>query len=167
MDQQRGPHLEAKSKQRLWPIYVLVPSTLLLAWVAYDVGTRNSTAGFAGGKGRVLTDFPPHLVVALFAIGALICLACVALALRRYLKPKTELVIDGTGVTSHVFWGRGTLRWDEITHLTQQQQDWLFVHGRTAARPKPIKLNISVNQLDHPADQILAHLRHYRPDLFA
>ncbi len=165
MDQQDGPHLEAKSQQGLWPVYVLVPSALLLAWVAYDVWARNSATGFAGGKGRILADFPPDLVIALFSIGALICLACVALAMRRYLNPKTELVIDGTGVTSNVMWGRGTLRWDEITHLTQQQ-DWLFVHGRAAASPKPMKLTIAVKQLDHPPDQILAHLRHHRPDLF-
>jgi hypothetical protein len=156
--------LEAKSKQGLWPIYVLVPAALLLGWVAYDVGMSDSTAGFTG-KGRVLANFPPAAVVAFFSALALICLACVALALNRYLRPKTELVIDGNGVTSNLFWRRGALQWEQITHLTQQQ-DWLFVHGRAAGSAKPKKLTIALKQLDHPPDQILAHLRHHRPDLF-
>lgn len=164
MTHQDTPPIEAKSKQGLGPVYVLVPATALLAWVAQSIWQSQDVSDIKG-RGRALAGFPPEVVVAFFAITALICLACVALALRRYLWPRTELVMDANGVTSHLFWGRGTLRWDEITKLARQE-GWLHVHGRSAPSGKPKKLIVAIDQLDHPADQILAHMGHYRPDLF-
>lgn len=163
MNEPNHAHLEAHSKQPLWPILTLLPVVALLAWVAWDVG---ETGAFStSGRGRWLANFPVPWVQAFFYTLAAICAACAVLAIRRRLAPRTELTIDRDGVTSNLMWGRGTLRWNEISHL-EARNNWLFVHGRPSGAPKPKKLVVALNQLDRPPDEILKRIKDARPDLF-
>lgn len=161
---QTHTHFEAHSKQPLWPILTLLPIAALMAWAAWDVGETGNFS--SSGRGRWLANFPVPWVQAFFYAVAAVCAACVALALRRRLAPRIELTIDREGVTTNLMWGRGTLSWNEISHL-EARGDWLFVHGRPAGSPKSKKLVVALNQLDHPRDAILQRIREARPDLFA
>lgn len=156
--------IEAHSKQPLWPIFILLPMMALMAWVAWDVG---ETGVFStSGRGRWLANFPVPWVQAFFYAIAAICAACAMLAIRRRLWPKIELTIDRDGVASSLFWGRGRLHWEEVSHL-QARDDWLFIYGRPTDSTKPKKLVVALKQLDRPPDEILLHMRRARPDLFA
>lgn len=156
--------LQARSRQPWWPIVCLLPIAAGLFWVAYDISATGN-APPVGGRTRSVGNLPPDVAVALLAGVGVLCLGIAALALKRKLFPRLELEIAPAGITSHIMWGRGTMRWDEISHLMQNQHGWLFVHGRTDGSSKPKKIVVALTQLDQDPGRILAVIQYYRPDL--
>lgn len=152
--------IEAQSKQTLWQVYVLVPCTALLLYmskVSFDPDfTEHSRSG-------LLNSFDPMTRAIFFGVCAAICAACVALAFWRRFSPRTELIVDDSGVTSKLFWGPGTLAWPAIKELTFQN-NWMFVHGTDSAQKKK-KLIVNLTGLDCPSSVILAAIYLRRPDV--
>ena len=85
--------------------------------------------------------------------------------LRRKLSPQVEVEADPQGITSHLFWGKGRLRWPDIVAL-ERKGNWLFVRG-TGPNAKPKKLVIDTMSIDAPIDSLYAIIAHHRPDLLA
>ena len=152
--------INAQSKQSMWQIYVLAPCTVLLAYMvkaSFDPDfTEHSRSG-------LITSFDPMTRAVFFGACALICAACVGLALWRRLSPRTELIVDDAGITSKLFWGSGAIAWPAITGLTFQN-NWMFVHGADGAAKKK-KLIVNLTGLDCHASIILAAIYLRRPDV--
>ncbi len=152
--------INAQSKQSLWQVYVLVPCTALLLYMvkaSFDPDfTEHSRSGF-------MNAIDPMTRAVFFGACAAICAACAALALWRWFSPRTELVVDDSGVTSKLFWGAGSLAWPAIDQLTFQN-NWMFVYGLDAAGKKK-KLIVNLHGLDCPPYIILAAIFMRRPDV--
>jgi hypothetical protein len=154
--------ITAQSRQRLWPVYVLVPATALLVYMVSESFNPQFTEH---SSSALLNAFDPWTRAIFFGACALVCVACIGLALRRRLSPRVELIVDDTGVTSKLFWRAGTLGWAQITEL-KSQANWMYVHGVTNDG-KPKKLIIDLTGLDQDSSTILAAIEARRPDLFA
>jgi hypothetical protein len=100
-----------------------------------------------------------------FLACAAVCLGLGMLQLRRKLSPQVEVEADPQGITSHLFWGKGQLRWAEIVAL-ERKGNWLFVRG-TGPNAKPKKLVIDTTGIDAPIDNLYAIIARHRPDLLA
>jgi hypothetical protein len=151
----------AQSKQKLWPVYVLVPVTALLLYMVSESFNPRFTEH---SSSALLNAFDPWTRASLFGACALVCVACIGLAMFRRLRPKVELIVDDTGVTSKLFWGPGSLGWTQITQL-KSRSNWLFVHG-IASDGKAKKLIVDFTGLDQKSGTILAAMEARRPDLF-
>jgi hypothetical protein len=152
--------LEARSRQGIWQLFILIPAAALLAWMTSEA----AKPGFhAEGRIRYLNGIPHEALTALFLGCALVCVGCIGLVLWRRLNPRIELIVDDHGITSRLFWGPGTLAWSAITHIAQRN-NWFFVHG---TRPDGRRRRLIVNLwgLDHSPAVILAAIRARRPDL--
>jgi hypothetical protein len=146
--------LTARAKPSLWIFVVLAPTFLGLVWA----GIHAWTSGVAGtkyhGRGAGLLIF--------FGCAAA-CAFALAVGIRSRIAKRGRLEISDEGITSRVLGGRGTLAWSAVTHLTSESM-WLYVHGKEPSG-RPRKLAVSLVHLDKSADEILAAIRAYRPDL--
>jgi hypothetical protein len=154
------PEFVARSRARLWPVFILVPCIALLTWMGFEALKPEFAAK---GRGGFLNALDPEVRAAFFFGCALICALCVAVVARRRLAPIVEVEIDREGIASHLFWGRGRLAWNEITAL-ETKGNWLFVHGRRGSG-RPVKLIIDSTGLDQDRMTLLSHIGRYRPDL--
>jgi hypothetical protein len=150
----------ARSRPRMWAVVVLALAAALLIWV----GIESLATDFAvRGRGSFLNAAPPWLRGAFFFGCAAACIAIGMLPLWRKLNPKVEVEADPQGITSHLFWGRGQLRWADIMML-ERKGNWLFVRGK-GANDKPKKLVIDTVGIDAPIDNLYAIIARHRPDL--
>ena len=151
----------ARSKQSYWPLLWILPWAALMAWgLRY---TFNSDLAWRqlDASGRTIDAFLPMVA---FMFLELVLLVCLCLMLWRRWNPSDELVIDGHGLTSNLFWGRGTLAWGEIAGL-EFRNTWMYVLG-TDARGKKRKLIVNLYGLDKTVATIVATIHQRRPDLF-
>ena len=156
------PEFVARSRPRMWAVYVLALAAALLIYVGLD----SLGAGFSvKGRGAFLNDAPPSLRGAFFFGCAAVCILIGLLQLVRKLSPRVEVEAGPQGITSHLFWGRGQLAWPEIMAL-ERKDNWLFVRG-TGPNAKPKKLVIDTSGIDAPIDNLYAIIAHHRPDLLA
>jgi hypothetical protein len=156
--------LTARAKPSLWIFVVLAPTFLGLVWA----GIHAWTSGVAGtkyhGRGAGLLNALSPEALALFFFGcAAACAFALAVGIRSRIAKRGRLEISDEGITSRVLGGRGTLAWSAVTHLTSESM-WLYVHGKEPSG-RPRKLAVSLVHLDKSADEILAAIRAYRPDL--
>jgi hypothetical protein len=149
----------ARSRAKLWPVFILVPCIALLAWMGFAALQPDFAAK---GKGAFLNALAPEVRAAFFFGCALVCVLCVVVVARRRLAPIVEVEIDREGIASHLFWGRGRLTWPDITAL-EAKGNWLFVHGQRGGRA--VKLIIDSTGLDEDRTTLLRHIARYRPDL--
>jgi hypothetical protein len=150
----------ARSRPRMWAVIVLALAAALLIWV----GIESLSTDFAvKGKGAFLNEAPPWLRGAFFFGCAALCVLLGILQLWRKLSPKIEVEADPQGITSHLFWGRGQLRWSDIMML-ERKGNWLYVRGK-GANEKPKKLIINTTGIDAPIDNLYAIIARHRPDL--
>src|SRR5262245_8148847 len=120
----------ARSRPRMWGVYVLIPCVVLLGWV----GIEALAPDFAvRGRGAFLNDVPPWLRGGFFFGCALACLLAALAQLKRKWRPQVEVEAGSEGITSHLFWGKGRLRWTEIKAI-ECQRTWLFVRGTEAGK---------------------------------
>jgi len=147
----------ARSRPRMWAFYVLIPCAALLAYVGI------AAPDFVlQGRGAFLNELPPWMR-ATFLLGiALICLFGALQQLKRKWRPQVEVEAGSEGITSHLFWGKGRLRWTEIKAI-ERQNNWLFVRGTASGRSK--KLVIDTGGIDAPIDHLYALIARHRPDL--
>src|SRR3954447_17136370 len=119
----------ALSRPRMWVMIVLPLAAALLIYVGWEsLGTDFSLRG----RGAFLNDLPPWLRGAfLFGVAA-VCLGAWLQQLRRKLSPQVEVKADPQGITSHLFWGKGRLRWPDIVALERR------VTGCSCAGPDPM-----------------------------
>jgi hypothetical protein len=150
----------ARSRARLWPVFILVPCIALLTWMGFEALKPDFAVK---GRGELLNALDPEIRAAFFFGCALVCVFCVAVVARRRLAPIVEVEIDRAGIASHLFWGRGRLAWDEITAI-EAKNNWLFVHGRRGGQ-RAVKLIIDSTGLDQDRATLLGHIGRYRPDL--
>jgi len=164
MTSETNPEFVARSRPRMWAVYVLVIAAALLIYVgiealAPDFGVR--------GRGAFLNEAPPWLRAAFFFGCAAACLLIGALQLWRKLSPQIEVEADPQGITSHLFWGKGQLRWADIMAL-ERKGNWLYVRGKgTEPNAKPKKLVIDTTGIDAPIDNLYEIIARHRPDLLA
>jgi hypothetical protein len=150
----------ARSRPRMWAVVVLALSAALLIYVGIESLTTDVVVK---GRGAFLNEAPPSLRGAFFFGGAALCVVIGMLPLWRKLNPKVEVEADPQGITSHLFWGRGQLRWADIMML-ERKGNWLFVLGK-GANDKPKKLVIDTVGIDAPIDNLYAIIARHRPDL--
>lgn len=149
----------ARSRPRLWAVYILIPAAALLTYVGIEALAPDFSPS---GRGAFLNDVPPWLRVTFFFGCALACLLAALLQLKRRLRPQVEVEAGPDGITSHLIWGKGRLRWTEVSAL-ERQSNWLFVRGTASGRAK--KLVIDTAGIDAPIDHLYALIARYRPDL--
>jgi len=152
----------ARSCPRMWVIVVLALAAALLIYMGFESLAADFTLT---GRGAFLNDFPPLARAAFFFACAAACVVIAMLQLWRRLKPQIEVEADLQGITSHLFWGRGQLRWADIMTL-ERNGNWLFVRGK-GANNKPKKLVIDTGGIDAPIDNLYAIIARHRPDLLA
>jgi hypothetical protein len=152
----------ARSRPRMWAVVVLALSAALLIYVGIDSLAADFTLK---GRGAFLNEAPPWLRGAFFFGCAAACIAIAMLQLWRKLRPRIEVEADPQGITSHLFWGRGRLRWNDIMAL-ERKGNWLFVRGK-GANDKVKKLVIDTAGIDAPIDNLCAIIARHRPDLLA
>jgi hypothetical protein len=152
----------ARSRPRMWAVVVLALATALLLYMGIEsLGTDFAVKG----RGAFLNELPPWMRAGFFLACAAVCLGLGMLQLRRKLSPQVEVEADPQGITSHLFWGKGQLRWADIVAL-ERKGNWLFVRG-TGPNAKPKKLVIDTTGIDAPIDNLYAIIAQYRPDLLA
>jgi len=150
----------ARSRPRMWAVYVLIPCAALLTYLA--VAALAPDFAISSGRGAFLNDLPPWMrSTFLFGI-AFICLFGALQQFKRKWRPQVEVEAGSEGITSHLFWGKGRLRWTEIKAI-ERQSNWLFVRGTANGRSK--KLVIDTGGIDAPIDHLYALIARYRPDL--
>jgi hypothetical protein len=152
--------LIGRSKQPLWQVYVLLPAAALCAYMvkaSYDPDFAETT------RRNFLDNFDPLTRAIFFGACAAVCLVCAGLALRRRLAPRDELIIDGTGITSLLSWGKGTIAWPAIEAL-KFENNWMYVHGKDGAGMKK-KLIVNLGGLDRAPADILSVIAGRRPDI--
>ena len=160
MTSEAHPDFVARSRPRMWAVVALALATALLLYM----GIESLGADFAvKGRGAFLNDLPPWMRAAFFLGCAAVCLGLGMLQLWRKLSPQVEVEADPRGITSHLFWGKGQLRWADIVVL-ERKGNWLFVRG-TGPNAKPKKLVINTTGIDAPIDNLYAIIAHHRPDL--
>jgi hypothetical protein len=152
----------ARSRPRMWAVIVLTLAAALLIYM----GIESLGADFSvRGRGAFLNEVPPWLRGIFFFGIAAVCLGLGMLQVRRKLSPQIEVEADPKGITSHLFWGKGQLRWPDIVAL-ERKGNWLFVRG-TGPNAKPKKLVIDTTGIDAPIDNLYALIAQHRPDLLA
>src|SRR5690349_4201761 len=126
-----------RSQPRMWAIVVLALAAALLIYV----GIESLSPDFnVKGRGAFLNEMPIWFRGTFFVGLAATCLGLGALQLWRKLSRQIEVQADPKGITSHLFWGKGQLRWADIVAL-ERKGNWLFVRG-TDPNAKPKKLVI-------------------------
>jgi hypothetical protein len=152
----------ARSRPRMWVMIVLPLAAALLIYVGWEsLGTDFSVRG----RGAFLNEMPAWFRGTFFFGIAAVCLGGWVQQLWRKLSPQVEVEADPQGITSHLFWGKGQLRWPDIVAL-ERKGNWLFVRG-TGPNAKPKKLVIDTASIDAPIDNLYAIIAHHRPDLLA
>ena len=152
----------ARSRPRMWAVVVLALATALLIYMGIEsLGTDFAVKG----RGAFLNELPSWMRGAFFFGIAAVCLGIGLLQLRRKLSPQIEVKADPQGITSHLFWGKGQLRWPDIVAL-ERKGNWLFVRG-IGPNAKPKKLVIDTTGIDAPIDNLYALIAQHRPDLLA
>jgi hypothetical protein len=156
--------LTARAKPRLWIFLVLVPAFAGLVWAGIHALTSDFAGPYHGRGAAILNTLPPEGLAALFFAGAAACAFALTIAIKSRFSNQSILEISEAGITSRVLGGRGTLVWPAVTHLTNRDNMWLYVHGKQPSG-RPGKLAISLVHLDKSAGEILAAIRAHRPDL--
>jgi hypothetical protein len=152
----------ARSRPRMWVMIVLPLAAALLIYVGWEsLGADFSVRG----RGAFLNDMPAWFRGTFFFGSAAVCLGAWVQQLWRKLSPQVEVEADPQGITSHLFWGKGQLRWPDIVAL-ERKGNWLFVRG-TGPNAKPKKLVIDTASIDAPIDDLFAIIAQHRPDLLA
>jgi hypothetical protein len=152
----------ARSRPRMWAVYVLALAAALLIYMGIEsLGTDFAVKG----RGVFLNELPSWMRGTFFFGIAAVCLGLGLLQLRRKLSPQIEVEADPKGITSHLFWGKGQLRWADIVAL-ERKGNWLFVRG-TGPNAKSKKLVIDTAGIDAPIDNLYALIAQHRPDLLA
>jgi hypothetical protein len=155
-----GPQFMARSRPKMWVVYVLTGAGALLTYVGFaPLGTEFAIRG----RGGFLNDMPAWLRGAVFFGCAAACIVAVALQLVRKLRPQVDVEAGPDGLVSRLLWGRGRLRWGEIRTL-EWQGNWLFVRG-VPGGGRSKKLVIDTTGIDAPIENLYAVIAHYRPDL--
>ena len=155
--------LVCRSNQKLWPAIILAAAAAGLGYMTY--AAMDPSFEITGRGAGLFQAIGREGMMWFFGLCAAICVGCVGIVLYRRLMPKDELIINQDGVTSNLFWGRGTLAWPTVTKLARQK-NFLFIHG-TDAGGKTRKLTADLNGLSEPEKVILAAIETRRPDLFA
>ncbi len=153
--------MTARSNQSYWPLLWIVPGEALMAWGLKSTLSADSSWLTRDPSGDPHDAFLPMIA---FAFLALIMLVCLSFVVWRRWNPSDELVIDGHGLTSNLFWGRGTLAWGEIAGL-EFRNTWMYVLG-TDSTGKKRKLIVNLYGLDKTVATIVAAIHQRRPDLF-
>ena len=156
-----SPILVARSKPKMWPLIVLLPATVICAWIVRE--SMQPDFEISGRGAGLVRALGPEFAQFLFAAAAIACLFATAVVLLRKINPKDELIVSKDEITSYLLWGRGTLAWPSVSQITAQK-NFLFVHGIDSAG-KPKKLVIDAGGLDKSGDEIIAALSNCRPDL--
>ena len=152
----------ARSRQPMWSIIVLVLAGALMIFM----GIESLAPDFRlSGRGLFLNEIPTWFRGTFFFGVAVLCLGGGLLHLWRRFSPKVEVEADPQGITSHLFWGKGQLRWPDIVAL-ERKANWLFVFG-TGPDANPKKLVINAGGIDAPIDNLYAIIAQHRPDLLA
>jgi hypothetical protein len=152
----------ARSRPRMWRIIGLALAGALLIYM----GIESLSPDFnVHGRGAFFNEMPAWFRGTFFFGIAALCLGFGMLQLWRKLSPQIEVEADPEGITSHLFWGKGQLRWPDIVAL-ERKNNWLFVRG-TGANAKPKKLVIDTTGIDAPIDNLYAIIAQHRPDLLA
>lgn len=149
----------ARSRPPMWTVYVLIPSAALLGWFGFAALAPDFNIE---GRGAFLNHVPPAMRAAFIFGIALLCLLLALMGSWRRLRPRVEVEAGPEGIASHLFWGKGRLRWSEISAL-EQDRHWLFVRGTENGRHK--KLIINTAGIDAPVERLYALIARYRPDL--
>ena len=162
MTSEANQEFVARSRPRMWAVIVLALAAALLIYV----GIESLAPDFSmRGRGAFLNEMPIWFRGTFFFGIAAVCLGLGMLQLRRKLSPQVEVEADPQGITSHLFWGKGQLRWADIVAL-ERKGNWLFVRG-TGPDAKPKKLVIDTTGIDAPIDNLYAIIARHRPDLLA
>ena len=155
-----GETFTARSNQSYWPLLWMGPWTALTAWGLRSTLSSDSSWRQLDASGRPIDALAPTIA---FGFLELILLVCLCLMLWRRWNPSDELVVDDHGITSNLFWGRGTLTWSQIYGL-EFRNTWMYVLGNSIGGKKR-KLIVNLYGLDKTVAAILGAIAERRPDL--
>jgi hypothetical protein len=156
-----APALVARSKPKRWPLYVLVAAFILLAYMTREMLRLQSLDDT--NLPAILKLAGVNVAAVFFGVSALVCAAAIVITVWRGMRPREDLVIDQNGVASNLFWGRGYLPWNGMTHAAARH-NWLFLYG-TDPDGRPRKLTVNLEGLDRAPQDILKAIHDRRPDL--
>ncbi len=161
------PDYSARAAPPMWGVWVLIPVTALMTWMTIEATTprfetyAQSRSGAAGALGAL----PVSVRSIFFGACALVCIAAITAQLYRHFARQVEATADAQAITSRLFWGPGTLRWDAIDSLTIRGT-WLYVHG-TDERGRKRRLIFDLAGLEGGSERLLATIEKRRADLFS
>ena len=150
----------ARSRVSAWGFLV----ALTMASAFCLSGLRALAANMTPRNLGVFVEPPPWLIGALLiAFSGFLFLIGIS-ELARYLKPATEVVIDGDGIAAFGLLGERRFAWrDLIAVEAGTEQVTLKVRGR--GRMPPPEVRIHFDRLDTERDAILSSIWANRPDL--
>lgn len=110
-----------------------------------------------------------------FFIAAVIAALAGLVWMLAWIARVPALKIDASGVRGFTLFGQRFIAWEDVTRL---EKIWaprvgaqLVVHARFGSTTggygvlQSTRLNILTSRIDRPLDQVIAAIRHYRPDL--
>lgn len=162
-----SPAYSARATPPMWGVWVLIPVTGLMTWMTFEATTARfeSYADGRSGAAGALGALPVSIRALFFGACALVCIAAIAAQLFRRFARQVEASADANAITSRLFWGPGTLRWDAIDSLLIRGM-WLYVHG-TDETGRKRRLIFDLAGLEGGPDRLLATIESHRPDLLS
>lgn len=145
-----------------WGFVIALAMALLFLYAGWNILHSNIMPNQLG----VFVEPPPWLPGLLLLLFSLFLFLVGISEFARFVRPSTELVIDGDGISTYGLLGRRTASWTDML-AADLTPSGLAIKVRGKGRVPPPDMNIYFARLAVEPSTVLDHISARRPDLVA